>query len=415
MTRIDSNKPLDVLTVKRHKEGVLSDASPHKGLRFVANKNGTKSWIYRYRVSEKKLRQMKLGDYPVMGLAEARQEFNKQKSIKTKHGDPRDFRDTQVAKLKEQELSDRISGYLVSQMVEDYLNEYIPLHRVEKGRIECRRMLEKDVTPVIGHMPVIDVKRRHIHELVQNIAGRAKRIAGMVKVELNGAFEHAITAGRVDQDFVNPTIRVKIPPYVARNRVLSKSELAKFIAWLPSSKITPKIKNVLMLMLLTGCRGGEVVAMEWKNIDFESLEIFLPTTKNKRSHRVFMSTQVRGLLNSISEDKAWYVFPSPFSKKHILQKDIGLNMSKHGKKSGIDHWTPHDLRRTMGTGIAILGGSREVQDRILNHTDSSVSATYNWHKYDEEAREYWQKWADHVDSLYENSDANDPIGIKMVL
>jgi len=40
-----------------------------------------------------------------------------------------------------------------------------------------------------------------------------------------------------------------------------------------------------------------------------------------------------------------------------------------------------------------------VQDRILNHVDSSVAAIYDQHRYDTEARVWLQKWADHLEAL----------------
>jgi hypothetical protein len=57
------------------------------------------------------------------------------------------------------------------------------------------------------------------------------------------------------------------------------------------------------------------------------------------------------------------------------------------------------LRRTAATGLAKLGCSRVVQDRILNHVDSSVSAIYDRHRYDAAARVWLQKWADYLDAL----------------
>jgi len=62
-------------------------------------------------------------------------------------------------------------------------------------------------------------------------------------------------------------------------------------------------------------------------------------------------------------------------------------------------WTVHDLRRTVATGLAKLGCPRVAQDRILNHVDSSVSAIYDRHRYDAEARVWLQKWADYLDAL----------------
>ena len=395
----DSNKPLDALTVKRHKEGILVDASPHRGLRFVANKNGTKTWIYRYRDSENKLKQIKLGDYPGMGLAEARAAYIEQKLIKSQHGDPRKHRKAVLAEQKEKSKRESASSYLVSQMVEHYLVEHVQSHRVEKGYVECRRMLGHDVVPSIGGMSVIEVRRSHIHELIQQIAIRAPRIASMVKDELKGAFEHAISAGRVNGDFANPVFGVKSPKFTARKRVFSDQELIAFMHWLPLSRVSTQMKVILKLMLLTGCRGGEIVSIEWKNIDFDRKELHFAKTKNGLPHIVYLSNQAAALLQQIERGKSKYLFPSPASQKHIRQHAIVWQVTEYRDDLGLDHWTSHDIRRTVGTGLARLGCSRVIQDRILNHVDRSVSGIYDRHNYDHESKEWWQKWADHLDAL----------------
>ncbi|OGA53113.1 MAG: hypothetical protein A3G25_16725 [Betaproteobacteria bacterium RIFCSPLOWO2_12_FULL_63_13] len=53
----------------------------------------------------------------------------------------------------------------------------------------------------------------------------------------------------------------------------------------------------------------------------------------------------------------------------------------------------------MATGLAKLGCPRVVQDRILNHVDGSVSAIYDRHRYDAEARVWLRKWADYLEAL----------------
>lgn len=395
----NSNKALDALTVKRHKTGILSDAAPHRGLRLVVNKSGSKTWIYRYRNSDNKLRQIKLGEYPAMSLSDARAALLQQRSIRNEYGDPREYKKNKREKLREQNIQKAKEGYLVSEMIEHYLTEHIAHHRKYKGQVECRRMLEMDVLPDLGKMPVVSVKRSHVHDLIQKITVRAPRIACMVKAELKGAFEHAISAGRVDMDYVNPTFGVKTPKMKARKRAFSDSELTQFLTWLPTSGLSESCKRALNLMLLTGCRGGEVVSIEWSNISFNQAELLLPKTKNGTSHTVYLSSQAVALLRCIDK-KGSFLFPSPNQKtKSIKQKAIVDQVINHRAASGLAHWTSHDLRRSVGTGLARLGCSRVIQDRILNHVDSSVSGIYDRHSYDAEAKEWWQRWADHLDEL----------------
>ena len=120
-----------------------------------------------------------------------------------------------------------------------------------------------------------------------------------------------------------------------------------------------------------------------------------------------LSQQAIELLRYRQSIDKTFVFPSPRTDRHVAQKALGLaqytarqvDPEGTGKDPIEVPWTVHDLRRTVATGLARLGCSRVVQDRILNHVDSSVGAIYDRHTYDPEARIWLQKWADYMDVL----------------
>ena len=59
----------------------------------------------------------------------------------------------------------------------------------------------------------------------------------------------------------------------------------------------------------------------------------------------------------------------------------------------LPRWTPHDLRRTMSTGLAQIGCLDEVNDEILHHKKKGVIGVYNLHRYDNEKRRWLILWA----------------------
>jgi len=59
----------------------------------------------------------------------------------------------------------------------------------------------------------------------------------------------------------------------------------------------------------------------------------------------------------------------------------------------------HDLRRTLRTGLAELGVSFEVAERVLNHAMPGLQAVYNRHSYAAEKRKALALWAEHVLAL----------------
>jgi integrase len=164
----------------------------------------------------------------------------------------------------------------------------------------------------------------------------------------------------------------------------------------------------MQLVLLTGCRSGEIVAGRWRDIDLERGIWTQRNPKNDEPCDVMLSRQAVQLLKYRRGMDETFVFPSPHKKgKHVQQKALGLaqyTARQPGEKRPAEDpievaWTVHDLRRTVGTGLAKLGCPRVIQDRVLNHVDNTVSAIYDRYGYDSEARSWLQKWADYLDAL----------------
>ena len=99
-------------------------------------------------------------------------------------------------------------------------------------------------------------------------------------------------------------------------------------------------------------------------------------------------------LNSKQSRSIW-VFPSPNDKIHISATAIDHALRRSvASFPNMEHFTPHDLRRTAASHITALGGSRLVVSKILNHIDNKVTAIYDRHSYDNEkkyALELWSK------------------------
>ena len=91
-------------------------------------------------------------------------------------------------------------------------------------------------------------------------------------------------------------------------------------------------------------------------------------------------------------------YKKSLSNKNTLPKELGY-LEKSGAMLDIEHWSPHDLRRTVRTGLARLGCPNEVGEAILGHSKKGIEGTYNLHTYDKECKIWLQKWADYLDDL----------------
>lgn len=129
---------------------------PAAGLRLVALKRTSdgknrSSWIYRYRTRDKRLRQIKLGEYPTMSLADARKGWALQKGIRDDlaQGDPRVALESDTAAKKAALEEARRQRYTIKLLCEGYLTEHVEERRANQKE-PPRRLLLREVIPVLG-------------------------------------------------------------------------------------------------------------------------------------------------------------------------------------------------------------------------------------------------------------------------
>ena len=64
-----------------------------------------------------------------------------------------------------------------------------------------------------------------------------------------------------------------------------------------------------------------------------------------------------------------------------------------------ERWRPHDLRRTMRTGLAAAGISDTVAEAAVGHTRKGIAAVYDRHTYDAEKRAALEAWEKRLDAI----------------
>ena len=390
--------------------GIIADMEPGEergdaqcpGLRVRCSASGKKVFFYRYRSKDGALREIRLGDVGPLTLAKARDAALKKRVERDQGKDP------QLEKRKEREEATRervAQRYTVNDLVDEYVKE--ALSKQKRGA-EAERLLRKYFLPVFDGKPAIELTRRELQdELIRPKMLKHPRTATTILSRIRCAYAHAMDQGRLPDQFAPPTLGIKGASQVRRRRALTDAELAKFLKWLPHSPYSRLVRESMMLVLLTGCRSGEIVAARWRDVDLERGVWTIRETKNGEPHDVMLCQQAIELLGYRKGIDKVFVFPSTKAGQHVKQKALGLAQytARHtdpdsGAKDPIEvPWTVHDLRRTVATGLARLGCPRVVQDRILNHVDNSIAAIYDRHSYDGEARAWLQKWADHMDAL----------------
>lgn len=444
-----SGKPLSARAIETMKPGdkPKADIGENSGLRVNCGSGGTKAFIYRYRSPEAldkagqpKLAQVKIGNYPTIKLAEARVELQKLKELRQRGICPKAEqhrkKDSLAERVQEQQRAGALEAFTVENLVELYLTEFIEDRHVNgkrklgarkpKGQAETRRTLEGDAVRVLGDLPAALVTRKMVVNLIMDIVNRGAHVqAGNVLRELSAAYEFAIGLERFEDDFANPAFLAKASLRQAKvkltstkgRRVLSDKELVEVLSWLPGSGFSTTQKNVVRFTLWTGCRTGEVCMAAWKDIDLVKGEWHMRDSKNGSERHVQLSLQAVAFLKQLKLSTETYLFPSMRTGMPIQQKSLSetkWQLKNPGKvKNGrrynmqqvwidtIEDWSPHDLRRTVRTGLSKLGCRSEVAEAVLGHSRKGIEGTYDLHGYELECKEWLQRWADHLDKLME--------------
>lgn len=437
--------PLSTPAIKGMKPGCKdkSDTGEHAGLRVSCGAKGVKSFYYRYKspINKDKITAITFGYFPVMSLSVARTNLLEMKAIRKSGRCPKAERDEGKRLEREEaqllEEREQVEAFTVTDLVDLYLEEYIEDRtingklvagaRKKKGQSECRRTLYGDAVKQLGELPAAKVTRKLIVEMIMSIVGRGAKVqAGNVLREFALAYDFSIGMERFDDDFINPAMAAKSSLKMTNikltstpgDRFLTDDELVKFFVWLPSSGYATSIKNAMRLTLWSGMRTGAVVQAEWKEIDLDKAIYFVPADKSKMKTDQYVQLPVQAV-EFLRQLKLMtgpdYLFEStktglPIQQKYMTESKWAMknpgrdSVSRRFKPeecwlATIPDWSPHDLRRTVRTGLARLGCPDEIAEAVIGHSKKGIQGTYNLHSYEPECRKWLQIWADHIYTL----------------
>ena len=170
----------------------------------------------------------------------------------------------------------------------------------------------------------------------------------------------------------NPCKDIKRYRRRARERFLSPDEIRRVVEVLNRhDEMRPAQAAVIRLLLLTGCRKGELLTLKWR--DYREGRLFLRDGKNG-PRTVWLSSAAREVLDRLPRENAW-VFPSRQSKSGHLA-EIAEFWRDVRTEAGLSDVRPHDLRHTCAS-IALMRGETVLTiGRLLGHDHPGTTLKY---------------------------------------
>lgn len=330
-----------------------------KGFGLRVYPSGRKMYLAQFRAGGR-LRRVNIGLHGALTPELARTEAMKHLSDVRLGGDPATDRDKRKASPTMKEFGQR------------FLNEHVAIHCKPSTYGEYKRSVELFINPKLGSHRIIDVTRAdvvNLHQSMKTTPYQANRTLGVLSV----MFTVAHTWG-VRSDGVNPCWKVKRYKEVKRERYLTPDELARLGQVLRESDAEPEAANCIRLLLLTGCRLGEIQTLKWDYIDFRAGVLHLPDSKTG-AKIVPIGQAVIDLLKKIPKVKDNpYVITGRVEDQYLT--DIQKPWRRIRKRAGLDGLRIHDLRHSFASDALQLGQDLTMIGRLLGHTQVQTTARY---------------------------------------
>ena len=275
--------------------------------------------------------------------------------------------------------------------------------RIEQTTInEYRRVLDNLVLPSVGGLKLREATTGRLDRLLLRLRDQSVNRQRKAKVVLGAMLDLAVRHDAIPTNPARGTSRVHRPKQ--ETKALRVEDLIEIRAavrrWVnadrPGPKATGDMADIIDLMLATGCRIGEILALRWSDLDLDGdLPILTvsgtiktetgkgtyrkPTPKSDASRRTVVLPRFAAELLRVRRE-----FATPnendavFATRNGTWHQVG-NIERRWRTiradTGFDWVTPHTFRKTVATLIDRLLDS-DTAARVLGHSSDAITKEF---------------------------------------
>jgi integrase len=363
-----------------------------KGLYLEVTPSGGRFWRLKYRFNGRES-TLTIGSYPEVSLAQARRTRDGARVQLYKNIDPNAAKNDRLQQTDENKL--------FKTLAMEWMEDRKAVIK-ENTYLRDLSVFEKDIFPVLGDVPIDQIKGKDVVACAKKIEARGAQEMAKRSIPLVGRiFRFAIRKGLIEND-PTPHLQEALKPRKVKHMArLDISEFPPFLERMDRYHGNPVIKTALQLMTLTFVRTAELRMMEWDEIDFDNKLWRIPAEKMKMAlpHIVPLSRQAIELLDSLLQHtgRKQYVFynhstAKPMSSNAILC--VIRTMGYNGRMTG------HGFRGLASTTLHEQGYKHDaIEIQLAHRVGNAVSQAYNHAQHLEYRTKMMQDWSDYIDSL----------------
>ena len=265
-------------------------------------------------------------------------------------------------------------------LFEKFAKEYFKAWSLERKPSTAereKRRIEGEINPHFGSKALHTITRKEIEDFItrKRDGGISAASGNRLLCRIKNMLKKAVDWGYIDS---NPAAGIKQAREVVKESgYLEKDEVAALLQACGS-----RLRPVLVTAVYTGMRFGELMGLEWRNVDFERGFITLRDTKNSETRFVPMNPAVKEALEDHRRRQAQetgslvpLVFPNP--RTGVPYKELRKGFRKALDDAGITrHIRFHDLRHTAASHLVMAGVDLRTVGKILAHKTAQITLRY---------------------------------------
>lgn len=390
-------------------DGEARSTGGRDGLYLRGWMSGSKAFYFRTET------WLKIGDYPQISLAKAREFALAAKRLK-KEGFGKDALLRGFANAKSATdldgivRGDILAGLAANELVrvvtydemwKQWFADVKPTLQEGPSRRRPQAIHEQHISPVIGNRPLTEIRRREIFDLIAPMFREIPVTAGHALGHVNKVFELAIVKELCE---VNPTPpRGSFPKRISKKKhhgTLAASKMPELWVWIQTTNASASLKAAILTAMVTGHRISVIVNAEWSHIDLHTNIWTVPERDDKatpgrmksgRSYSLRLPTELVQVLTATKSDSTSgnananpFVFASPVKRSNLTPNSV-LKILKRFDPSLTTHGFRNSIKEFCRITVPPIPD--HIADAFCDHSLKGLDASYRRRDTSEERAE----------------------------
>jgi len=261
-----------------------------------------------------------------------------------------------------------------------WIRDVLPAYKLST-RLQYRYFMDRYLLPYFGEWKLEDIRPEEVQRFLRLCPKLAPKTVRSMAAALSSSLRTAVSWGYLE---TNPVRGVALPAKrsVRERRALTTDEVRALLG-----KLKEPCRTAVILLLVTGMRIGEVLALRWGKIDWQRQAIIVDqglyegevsTPKTRSGVRILPMTEL--LFSALLEwktgktvDAENFIFPSAVGTGFCRRNLSNRFLKPAAAAAGIGNVSWHMLRRTHSTWLKDAGATPDVIQHQLGHSDPRLA------------------------------------------